>query len=215
MARSRSCSAFGALLWILQLINATNDYSLNRAAGLRPREASGLWGVFASPFLHHSYYHLFSNTVPLVLIGWVLLLSGVRAWLTVTAIVVVVGGLASWAARAGGLDRRRERAGARLARLPALARVLLAQREVDRRRRAGAVLLRHAARHPAARSGARRVVDRARRATSLPASSPARCCTRARDVSARTGASVRPGRRSAARILTGVDQRRSWMPRSA
>ena len=93
----------GALLWILQLINATNDYSLNRAAGLRPREASGLWGVFASPFLHHSYYHLFSNTVPLVLIGWVLLLSGVRAWLTVTAIVVVIGGLASWVLAPEGL----------------------------------------------------------------------------------------------------------------
>lgn len=93
----------GALLWILQLINATNDYSLNRAAGLRPREASGLWGVFASPFLHHSYYHLFSNTVPLVLIGWVLLLSGVRAWLTVTAIVVVIGGLASWVLAPAGL----------------------------------------------------------------------------------------------------------------
>lgn len=93
----------GVLLWILQLINATNDYSLNRAAGLRPREASGLWGVFASPFLHHSYYHLFSNTVPLVLIGWVLLLSGVRAWLTVTAIVVVIGGLASWVLAPAGL----------------------------------------------------------------------------------------------------------------
>jgi membrane associated rhomboid family serine protease len=86
----------GALLWLVQLLNAVNDYSINRAVGLRPREVSGLWGVLASPFLHHSYYHLFSNTVPLVLIGWVLLLSGVRAWLTVTAIVVVVGGLASW-----------------------------------------------------------------------------------------------------------------------
>lgn len=92
-----------ALFWILQLVNAANDYSLNRAVGLRPREASGLWGIVASPFLHHSYYHLFSNTVPLVLIGWVLLLSGVRAWLTVTAIVVVVGGLASWVLAPEGL----------------------------------------------------------------------------------------------------------------
>ena len=86
----------GALLWIIQIVNAANNYTFDRRFGLQPRELDGLWGVVASPFLHASYGHLFSNTVPLIGIGWVLMLSGLRTWLTVTGLVIVVGGLATW-----------------------------------------------------------------------------------------------------------------------
>lgn len=88
-------AAVGALFWIVQIVNATDHYDLDRF-GLKPREADGLWGLVTMPFLHASYGHLLSNTIPLVLVGWVLLLSGLRTWLTVTAIVVVGGGLLTW-----------------------------------------------------------------------------------------------------------------------
>jgi membrane associated rhomboid family serine protease len=88
-------AAVGALLWIVQILNASDDYQLDRF-GVRPREVDGLWGVVTMPFLHASYHHMLSNTVPLVLIGWVLLLSGLRVWAIVTAIVVVGGGLLTW-----------------------------------------------------------------------------------------------------------------------
>jgi membrane associated rhomboid family serine protease len=84
-----------ALLWVIQIVNAANDYSLDRF-GLRPRRIDGLWGIATEPFLHGSYGHLFSNTLPLVGVGWVLLLSGVRTWLTVSGLVLVVGGAATW-----------------------------------------------------------------------------------------------------------------------
>jgi membrane associated rhomboid family serine protease len=86
---------FAALLWILQFLNAADDYQLDRF-GLQPREVDGLWGVVTMPFLHASYDHMLSNTIPLIAIGWILLLSGIRTWLTVTGIVVVVGGLLTW-----------------------------------------------------------------------------------------------------------------------
>jgi membrane associated rhomboid family serine protease len=86
---------FGALLWVVQLVNAHDGYGLNRF-GLKPREVDGLWGVVTMPFLHSDYRHLFSNTVPVVAVGWILLLSGARIWLTVSAAVVVVGGFATW-----------------------------------------------------------------------------------------------------------------------
>jgi membrane associated rhomboid family serine protease len=92
----------GAVLWIITIVNAANDYSLNRF-GLRPRQLDGLWGILTQPFLHASYGHLLSNTVPVVLIGWVLLLSGVRTWLTVTAIVVVLGDGLTWLVAPSGL----------------------------------------------------------------------------------------------------------------
>jgi membrane associated rhomboid family serine protease len=87
--------AVGAVFWVVQFLNAADEYRLDRF-GVRPREVDGLWGVVTMPFLHASYDHLLSNTVPLVLIGWVLLLSGIRVWATVTAIVVLGGGALTW-----------------------------------------------------------------------------------------------------------------------
>ena len=88
-------SGFAAVLWIVQILNAIDDYRLDRF-GLEPRALGGLWGVVTAPFLHSSYGHLLSNTVPVVLIGWVLLLAGIDIWATVTALVVVGGGLLTW-----------------------------------------------------------------------------------------------------------------------
>lgn len=86
---------FGAVLWGVQIANASEGYGFNRF-GLKPRAVDGLWGIIAQPFLHQSYGHLLSNTVPLLAIGWTLLLSGVRAWLFVTGVVIVLGDLLTW-----------------------------------------------------------------------------------------------------------------------
>jgi len=83
------------LLWVVQFANAADHYQLDRF-GVRPREVDGLWGLVTMPFLHAGYGHLLSNTIPLVLIGWVVLLAGVRTWAVVTAIVVVGGGALTW-----------------------------------------------------------------------------------------------------------------------
>lgn len=88
-------TSVGALLWIIEFVNAADDQQLGRF-GLQPRHLTGLRGVLTEPFLHNSFQHMLSNTVPLVLIGWALLLSGVRIWLTVTAMVVLAGGLLTW-----------------------------------------------------------------------------------------------------------------------
>jgi membrane associated rhomboid family serine protease len=90
--------AVGAVLWIVQIVNAAGNYHLDDRFGVKPRQVDGLWGVVTMPFLHSSYNHLFSNTVPLILIGWVVMLSGLRTWATVTSIVVVGGGLLTWLA---------------------------------------------------------------------------------------------------------------------
>lgn len=93
----------GALLWVVQLANTLTDYALNRHAGLYPREVRGLWGVVTEPFLHTGYGQLFANTAPFVLIGWVLLRSGVRTFLGVTALIVVLAGALTWLVAPSGL----------------------------------------------------------------------------------------------------------------
>jgi membrane associated rhomboid family serine protease len=92
----------GAAVWAVQIVNAALHYRLDRF-GLRPREVRGLCGVLTAPFLHESYRHMLSDTAPLIAIGWLLMLSGVRTWLIVTAAVIVVGGLATWLVARGGL----------------------------------------------------------------------------------------------------------------
>lgn len=84
-----------AALWVVQIANAANDYAFDRF-GLGPRRLGGLWGIVTEPFLHASYAHLLSNTLPLLAIGWVLLISGLRIWAIVSGFVVLVGGLATW-----------------------------------------------------------------------------------------------------------------------
>jgi membrane associated rhomboid family serine protease len=86
---------FAAVIWGVQLVNAGDHYALDRF-GLKPREADGLWGLVTMPFLHASFDHVLSNTIPLLAIGWILLLSGLRIWLIVTGVVVVLGGLLTW-----------------------------------------------------------------------------------------------------------------------
>jgi membrane associated rhomboid family serine protease len=87
--------AFTALLWIVELINSSDGYRLDRF-GVRARTAAGLWGIVTQPFLHRSAEHLASNTLPVILIGWVVMLAGLRNWLVVTTLVVVVGGAVTW-----------------------------------------------------------------------------------------------------------------------
>src|SRR5215470_5051960 len=90
------------VLWAVEIANVIDGYGLNRF-GLRPRELAGLWGIPLAPFLHASAWQLLSSTGPFVLIGWVVLLSGIRTWLTVTALVAFVGGFATWLLAPSGL----------------------------------------------------------------------------------------------------------------
>lgn len=91
-----------AVLWIVQLVNWAQSYALNRF-GLRPRRVGGLWGVLTQPFLHDSWAHLLYTSVTFLVIGWVVLIGGMRHWLLTTGIVVVIGGLAAWLVAPSGL----------------------------------------------------------------------------------------------------------------
>jgi len=56
-----------SVLWVVFLINDSfglhwNDY------GLAPRNIKGLFGIFTMPFLHGDISHLFSNSVPLLVL---------------------------------------------------------------------------------------------------------------------------------------------------
>ena len=100
-ARSRALVAvqviavFIGLLYVVELADTVLDNRLD-AAGVRPREAEGLDGIAFAPLLHSGWDHLFANTVPLLIFGFLILLAGVARWLAVTAVVWLVGGVGVW-----------------------------------------------------------------------------------------------------------------------
>ena len=82
-----------AVLFIVEAVDAATHYDLDRA-GIEPRRVDGLDGILWAPFLHADWQHLFANLVPLIILGFILLLS--KRFLVVTAIVWIVSGLGGW-----------------------------------------------------------------------------------------------------------------------
>ncbi|MFE3829228.1 rhomboid family intramembrane serine protease [Streptomyces sp. NPDC059092] len=83
-----------ALLWILEAVNtATGSLS---TYGLSPRDFGELRDVIPMAFLHHGFDHLASNTVPLLILGFLAALNGLRRFAAVVLTIMVVGGLGVW-----------------------------------------------------------------------------------------------------------------------
>jgi membrane associated rhomboid family serine protease len=87
--------AFLALLYAVELLDTLTGHRLDQA-GIRPREADGLDGIAFAPVLHLGWPHLLGNTAPLLVFGFLILLTGVARWFAVTAVVWVVGGAGTW-----------------------------------------------------------------------------------------------------------------------
>lgn len=86
---------FVALLWAIEGIDTLLGHRLD-AGGVRPREVDGLDGILFAPLLHGGWGHLAGNTLPLLVLGSLIALSGLARWLLVTSIVWVVGGAGTW-----------------------------------------------------------------------------------------------------------------------
>ncbi len=89
-----------AVLWALELWDQLNGEQLDQY-GIVPHQVDGLDGVLWAPLLHGDIPHLMSNTVPLLVLGWLLLANGVRQFVAVTATVWIVAGLGTWLIASG------------------------------------------------------------------------------------------------------------------
>lgn len=71
-------------------------YGLLDGFGIRPRELAGLPGILFAPFLHHGLGHLIGNTWPLLVLSFVLALSGMKRFFAATGIIILASGLGVW-----------------------------------------------------------------------------------------------------------------------
>lgn len=87
--------------WSTFGVNALMGGALLRY-GIVPRTVSGLWGILAAPFLHGSFTHLLSNTVPFLILGWLILIRNRRHLLPVTLAAMLGAGMMAWLLGAPG-----------------------------------------------------------------------------------------------------------------
>ncbi|UTI66365.1 rhomboid family intramembrane serine protease [Paraconexibacter antarcticus] len=87
--------AMVAVMWVVEIIDSLDSQRLDRY-GIEPRHLDGLRGIVTAPFLHASFSHLFGNTIPFLVLGIGIALSGAARVAAVTAIVAVVGGVGTW-----------------------------------------------------------------------------------------------------------------------
>jgi len=87
---------FVATFWVVHVVSAVGFGGGLVAYGIRPRTLTGLWGLLTMPFLHGGLGHLLSNTVPFVVLGWLVMARSVGRFALVTALGMLLGGLGVW-----------------------------------------------------------------------------------------------------------------------
>jgi membrane associated rhomboid family serine protease len=91
----RIALGFVALLWFIQLLNWGLDLELERF-GVRPRQLAGLPGILLAPLLHGGFSHLFANSLPLLVLGTVMLHLYPNSALKTILAVYLGPGIAVW-----------------------------------------------------------------------------------------------------------------------
>lgn len=83
------------LLYLIELIDVLIPANLDHG-GIQARSLSGLEGIIWAPLLHGSWDHLFANTVPVLIFGFLAMSGGLVQWIAVTATIWIVGGFGVW-----------------------------------------------------------------------------------------------------------------------
>ena len=84
-----------AVMWIVFIASWLSGGQL-LLLGVIPRTLIGLRGVVFAPFLHGSLAHLASNSIPFVVLGWLVTLRDSRHFLSVTIAGMLASGLTAW-----------------------------------------------------------------------------------------------------------------------
>ncbi len=91
----RVLAALFATMWIVDIVDVLDNHGLEEH-GIRPRDLEGLQGVLFAPFLHADLGHIVGNSVPFLIFGTVIALSGAARIISVTLIAGFISGMGTW-----------------------------------------------------------------------------------------------------------------------
>jgi len=83
-------------MWFLEIVDALIFRGGLDRYGIIPRTVSGLRGILLAPFLHGGFSHLMANTVPLLVLGFFIMLRRKRDLAYVSVASALVGGAGIW-----------------------------------------------------------------------------------------------------------------------
>ena len=84
-----------ALMWVVFLATTVSGDAL-LSLGVVPRTITGLRGILFAPFLHGSLAHIMANSIPFVVLGWLVMLRDARHFVPVTLSALIGSGLMAW-----------------------------------------------------------------------------------------------------------------------
>src|SRR6185503_4932248 len=90
-----------ALMWVVFLATMLLGNTL-LSLGVIPRTMIGLRGIIFAPFLHGSLAHITANSIPFVVLGWLVMLRDARHFVPVTLAGMLGSGLMAWLLGAPG-----------------------------------------------------------------------------------------------------------------
>ncbi len=82
-------------MWLLELLDQLSGNQLDQL-GIHAREIDGMPEILTAPFLHAGWDHLMSNSLPFVVLGFLVLLSGLARWVVSSLIIIVISGMTAW-----------------------------------------------------------------------------------------------------------------------
>lgn len=90
-------TGFIGFLWFVELVDwLLFDGQLDKL-GIRPRSLSGLAGILYAPFLHGGFGHLMTNSVPILVLGGLIIFSRqLNQFFKASLIIIVISGLGTW-----------------------------------------------------------------------------------------------------------------------
>lgn len=86
---------FVALLYLIEAWDQVTGEHLENN-GIRPLETDGLTGILFAPLLHANWGHLAANTVPALVLGFLVTLAGMSRFIWATVIIWIFGGFGTW-----------------------------------------------------------------------------------------------------------------------
>lgn len=85
-----------AALWVIEILDYVIFSGRLDGLGIRPRALSGLWGIPFAPLVHSGFKHLASNTVPMLVLGTLVMMYGLRNAAAASLCIILVSGVGVW-----------------------------------------------------------------------------------------------------------------------
>lgn len=85
-----------ALAWIVECVDIFFFAGSLDAFGIQPRKLTGLIGIPFMPLLHGNFAHLISNTLPFLVLGYIMVRAEGRRFIGSTVTLIFLSGLGTW-----------------------------------------------------------------------------------------------------------------------